>query len=93
MYDVSLNVFKQYLGAEHPKIALPLEQFARLQHDLGHHEDAIALNRQAIHIRELELGPTHPKVLKTKRDYADFLPSIGLDAEAAALVRNEEPSV
>ncbi len=92
LYRRALEIFEKHLGAEHPDTAPPLYRLSVLLHDQVKHEQAEALYRQALSIHEQHYGTMHPSAGQTKKAYADFLHSIGRDAEAEELKMNYGPS-
>ncbi len=89
-----LSIWEDELGgAEHPDTALLLYGLARAFHDLGQRGGAESLYRRALRIQKRQLGATDRHTQTTRMYYANFLRSIGRDAEAAALEANEEPPV
>jgi tetratricopeptide (TPR) repeat protein len=81
------------LGSIHPETALPLHALALLMQDQGKHEQAEDFYQRALYVQERKLGGEHPHTQATKRDYANFLRSLGRDAEAVALAANDESPV
>ncbi|HZR40476.1 MAG TPA: tetratricopeptide repeat protein, partial [Ktedonobacteraceae bacterium] len=54
---------KQALGESHPDVATPLTHLADLFVRQGKYEQAEALYRRALRIRQLALGESHPLVI------------------------------
>ena len=70
----------------------PIERFLVNTCTLDHRR-ALPLYQRALSILEKRLGVRQPLTQKARMNYAEFLHSIGRDAEAAALEVNDEPSV
>ncbi len=93
-YQQVIATQKKQLGAEHPNIARSLQDLAfhglaRLKQDQEQYEQAEALYQRALSIRKQLLGSKHHLTQDTIKDYAEFLQSMGRDAEAEALEAND----
>ncbi len=93
LYRRALSIWDDHLKVEHPDITIPLLGLARLLQDQGKREQAEAMYQRTLRIQEQQIGTSNPDTQATRREYVDFLHSIGRDTEAAALEANDEPPV
>ncbi|HZC29234.1 MAG TPA: tetratricopeptide repeat protein, partial [Gaiellaceae bacterium] len=83
-YRRALAVKRTRFGAQHPSVAITLNNLAVNARRRGRPEEAEALYRRAL----TALGTVerdHPNRLLTQRNYAKLLRGLGRDAEAARL--------
>ncbi len=93
LYRRALSIWDDHLKVEHPDITIPLLGLARLLQDQGKREQAEAMYQRTLRIQEQQIGTSNPDTQATRREYVDFLHSIGRDTEAAALEANDAPPV
>jgi len=73
------------LGPEHPHLASPLQELAKLFLKQQKYAQAKPLLQQALSLRERHLGPCHPETAQTLHDLAIFYHEQGNFKEACAL--------
>jgi len=64
---------EKLLGAQHPDVAMTLNNLAVLLKANGQREAAAQLYQRALQIFEQTLGPEHPKVITCRENYARLL--------------------
>ena len=62
LYRKSLEIWRNTLGAEHPRVGTSLNNLASLLQDMGRLQDAEPLYRESLEIRRKTLGEEHPNV-------------------------------
>jgi tetratricopeptide (TPR) repeat protein len=85
----SLAILEKALGADHPAVAVPLNDLASLHLAQGRYADAEPLFRRALAIREKALGPDHPNVAQLLNDLAELY---RLQAHAMLTYMNDKGS-
>ena len=70
-YEISLLIFKQTLGEEHPDYASSLNNLGILYYEMRDYKAAEPYYKQALEIRKKALGEEHP-------DYASSLNNLGI---------------
>ncbi len=61
------------MGAEHPDVAISLNNIADFFHDQGKYAEAEPLYRRALDICETQLGENHPITETLRRNYQGIL--------------------
>ncbi len=83
----ALAIEKASLGADHPTVAIRLNDLARLLQDTNRLAEAESLMRRALAIDEATLGADHPNVAIRLSNLARLLHDTNLLAEAEPLMR------
>jgi len=73
LYERALSVWEKVLGAEHPQMALGLNNLAGLHKTQGNYEQAKPLYERALAIFEKALGAEHPNTRIVSENYNDLL--------------------
>jgi tetratricopeptide (TPR) repeat protein len=89
-YKQALSVKGQPFGNNHPFTGTALYRLAKDYQRSGDYERAEALYQQALSIMKQEAWATHPDNQEIRKDYADFLRSIGRSADATAIESSRE---
>lgn len=67
-FERALAIAEAAMGAEHPTVAIYINNLGRVLHDLGDLAGAKANFERAIAITEASLGPDHPNVAIFRRN-------------------------
>jgi hypothetical protein len=78
----ALAINEKTLGAEHPKVAIRLNNLALLLEAMDRPAEAEPLIRQALAITEKNFGPEHPTTATRLNNLAMILDSLNRPAEA-----------
>ena len=70
--QIPLNIVKRF-GADHPQVALALNNLAVLYYIQARYDEAEPLYRRALEGRQAKLGADHPHTLSTLNNLAIFL--------------------
>ena len=62
LYLRALEILEKSLGAEHPEVAVSLNNLAELYRAQGRFDEAAPLYERALAVAEAALGPDHPDV-------------------------------
>ena len=81
----AIAVRERALGPEHPDLAIPIDNLARLYADTGRPAEAELLFQRTLAIREQALGPEHPAVAESLGCLGLFYRGEGRSAEALPL--------
>jgi tetratricopeptide (TPR) repeat protein len=73
LYKQALSIDEKALGPEHPDLAYPLNDLAKLYTEQRRYEEAEPLYQRALHIWEQAWGPEHPETVKARSFYHDLL--------------------
>jgi tetratricopeptide (TPR) repeat protein len=73
LYQRALRISEQALGADHPQVALNLNNLAELYRTQGKHAEAEPLFQRARHIFEKTLGLENPDTRSARKNYEDLL--------------------
>lgn len=84
-YETTEGIFREVLGATHPRVATPINNRANTMRKLERFDEALALHRQSLEIREAALQPEHPDIAYALVGVAEDLVSLGRPAEAVGL--------
>ncbi len=85
LYERSLQIREQMLGAEHPDVAQSLNNLAMLHKAQGEYAKAAPLYERSLQIREKVLGAEHPTVVTVVENYLSVLRELGRNQEADEL--------
>jgi tetratricopeptide (TPR) repeat protein len=85
LYRRALELNEKELGAEHPNVAVDLNNLAEALRLSGKSEEAEALFRRALRIDERVLGPQNPTVATVLNNLAKVLRDTNRPAEAESL--------
>lgn len=86
LYQHSLRIREQTLGATHPDVALGLNNLGLVYLYQGKNTEAEPLLHRALAIRKQALGRTHPSVAKTLGNLASLARRQGRDTKAKLLL-------
>ncbi len=64
-----LHIKERAMGVDHPDLAKSLNKLAGIYRAQGKYEQAVALLKRALAIRERSMGPYHPKTVKVRKSY------------------------
>ena len=87
LYQRSLSIREQQLGADHPDTAQSLNNLAELYRAMGRYSDAEPLYQRSLSIYEQQLGADHPNTAATLNNLAGLYESMGRYSEAEALYK------
>ena len=82
LYRRALEIREKTLGADHPNVALCLNNLAALYYAHGRYAEAEALLRRVLTIFEKELGSAHPAVVPSLNNLASVYRANGRPADA-----------
>ena len=82
LYRRAVALKEKLLGADHPDVAMTLNNLAVLLKKREKYEEAAALYGRALAIFEAALGPDHPKVVTCRKNHAGLARKMGLPTEA-----------
>jgi tetratricopeptide (TPR) repeat protein len=85
LYERSLAIYEQQLGADHSHVATSLNHLAELYRAQGRYAEAEPLYERSLAIREQQLGADHPDVATSLNNLAELYKSQGCYAEAEPL--------
>jgi tetratricopeptide (TPR) repeat protein len=86
LYERSLAIREQQLGANHPDVATSLNNLAALYDSQGRYAEAEPLYERSLAIHEQQLGADHPDVASSLNNLAALYKSQGRYAEAEPLL-------
>jgi tetratricopeptide (TPR) repeat protein len=69
IYRRALAIKETLLGADHPDIAVTLNNLALLLKQQGHPTDAATIYKRALTIFERTVTPTHPNLITCRTNY------------------------
>ena len=84
-YLRTLQITETTMGADHPQVALVLNNLADLYRGQNRCDEAEALYQKALKISEKKLGPEHPQVGLILEGYAHLLLNMKRLREAAEI--------
>jgi serine/threonine protein kinase len=87
-YEQALDIDRQVLGDDHPKVAFRLQNLAIVAQNMGDLKQAEVLYREALQREERTYGDRHPETAITKGNYGLLLQREGRLAEAEPLLRD-----
>ncbi len=85
LYERSLSISEQQLGADHPAVATSLSNLALLYRSQGRYSEAEPLYERSLSISERQLGADHPAVATSLNNLARLYESQGRYSEAEPL--------
>ncbi len=85
LYRRALSIYEEALGAEHPHVALVVENLAGLALMAGLYEEAEPLFARALAIKERRYGWESPDLIDTLQNYALVLAYLGREKDAELL--------
>ena len=85
LYQRSLSIREEQLGANHPDTATSLNNLAELYYYMGRYEEALPLFQRSLSIREEQLGANHPDTATSLNNLAALCYSMGRYEEALPL--------
>ena len=85
LYQRSLSIREEQLGANHPDTAQSLNNLALLYDSMGRYEEALPLYQRSLSIREEQLGANHPDTAQSLNNLALLYDSMGRYEEALPL--------
>ncbi|MEG3949160.1 tetratricopeptide repeat protein, partial [Microcoleus sp. SVA1_A4] len=85
LYERSLSIGEQQLGANHPDTATSLNNLAALYYAMGRYEEAEPLYVRSLSIMEQQLGADHPDTATSLNNLAGLYESMGRYEEAEPL--------
>jgi tetratricopeptide (TPR) repeat protein len=85
LYERSLSIKEQQLGADHPDVATSLNNLASFYYFQGRYNEAEPLFGRSLSIREQQLGADHPDVANSLNNLAGLYESQGRYSEAELL--------
>jgi len=80
-------VSKQVLGAEHPGTLITAGNLADSLSSQGKHDEAVAMQREVLAVRQRVLGAEHPDTLTAAVNLAESLARQGKHDEAEMMAR------
>jgi serine/threonine protein kinase/tetratricopeptide (TPR) repeat protein len=87
-YERALEVDRRFLGDDHPRVAIHLQNLAIIAQNMGDLRQAEILYQDVIRREEHIYGDRHPETVISKGNYALLLQREGRLAEAEALLRS-----
>ena len=87
----ALEIDEKSFGADHPKVAITLNNLATLLHATNDISEAEPLMRRALAIDEKSFGPNHPDVARDLNNLATLLQDQGRWREAIGLLEKAKP--
>ena len=84
LYRRSLAIREARFGADHPSVAVALDNLGALLHQNSRFAEAEPLARRSLAIRERSLGPTHPLIGNSLNNLASILDNLERHDEAAS---------
>ena len=78
---------QRVLGPEHPDTLTSMANLSTRLAELGQHEEAADMARQALAGRQRVLGPEHPDTLSSMDNLSNRLAELGQHEEAADMAR------
>lgn len=88
LFRESLELDQQYLGEDHPRVAIKMGNLAAVLHQLGRAEEALVMMREAVELRRNVVGPDHPDLAYMLNNLARMLQDGERPDEAMAAFRN-----
>jgi tetratricopeptide (TPR) repeat protein len=85
LHERALAIAEHSVGADHPDVAISLNNLANIHYDRGRYGEAQALHERALAIREKALGSNHPHVAMSLNNLANVHYDQGRYGEAQAL--------
>ncbi len=85
LYERSLSIREQQLGADHPTVASSLNNLAELYQSQGRYSEAELLSKRSLSIFEQQLGADHPTIATSLNNLAELYQSQGRYSEAELL--------
>ncbi|MCB2087847.1 MAG: tetratricopeptide repeat protein [Sphingomonadaceae bacterium] len=80
--EEALRLARRYFGERHPRLALVLSDYGRLEEKAGNADAAIARHREALTISEAAFGPSHSSTLAHRNNLALALLAAGQSTAA-----------
>jgi serine/threonine-protein kinase len=84
LFEEAHAILLATVGPDHPLVGAVDSNFGRLEHDLGHHERALALLRDGLAVDRKRYDANHPRVLGGLSDIGRCLTDLARYAEAEA---------
>jgi eukaryotic-like serine/threonine-protein kinase len=87
VYQQALQSYERYLPADHPEIAVTLNNQAMALLDLGRKQEAVNLLQRSVDIRRARFGETHWMMVAGPANLAGLRAELGQFSESCALLQ------